>query len=441
MATIHDRLRSAARTRLGGDFADKASPELLELLESRTRGGDVSKLPTMRNAEKAPVSDGTVIIELDKEERRRGAPADPAASRINSPAERQQAIRDLREQFMEEARAVVGDVAATRGRGAVEVCWLARSIRVPLDDEVLAATASRGNVTRVDAPRQITREVQHVIGEPMKAKAFRGARNLTGRGITVAIIDGEINLNLPDLFQNRVTHKHNYTNEPFGRPDMHATAIAGIIGADGPDLVGIAPEVALWSYKIFPTGNAAASDFAGSMAVQNALEDGADVANCSWGLNSLPLDGTSREVVALDTAWSLGLVITKSSGNRGASNVTVPADAAGAIVVGATSTNGKKISSSSSFGNIVSGEARPHLVAPGGMDGDLLVTCDETGRVRAVSHGTSFAAPHVAAAAALLLQETPNMLPADLRARLIALAKSMSGVAVAKQGKGLLVLS
>ena len=427
MASIHDRLRSAARTRIGAAFAEKASPELLELLEARTRGGDVAELPAMRSAATAPVSDGTAILELDKEAHQRGLRAAP---RISSPSQRQQAIRDLRERFRDE----VGDIAG-------EICWLTRCVRVPLDNDVLAAAASRGNVTRVDAPRRITREAQHFAGEPMKAKAFRSARQLTGRGITVAIIDGEVNASLPALFQNRVTRKNNYTPEPWGSADMHATAVAGIVGADGADLVGIAPDVALWSYKIFPTGNADASDFAGALAVQNALEDGADVANCSWGLASLPLDGKSREVVAFDTAWSLGLVLAKSAGNRGAANVTVPADASGGVVVGATSTDGTRISSTSSFGSIDSGDARPHLVAPGGMPGDLIVSCDERGRVLALDHGTSYASPHVAGVIALLLQETPNMLPDDVRARLLAMAKPIAGVAAAQQGKGLLTLA
>jgi serine protease AprX len=442
MASIHDRLRSAARTSIGAAFAEKASPELLELLEAQTRGGDVSELPAMRSADTAPVSDGTAILELDKEAHQRGTrSADPAASRIASPDERQQAIRELRERFLEEARAVVGDVGATRGGAGVELCWLTRSIRVPLDSDVLAAAASRGSVTRVDAPRRITRDAQHVVGEAMKAQAFRNARTLTGRGITVAVIDGEINASLPNLFQNRITQKNNYTAQAWGRPDMHATAIAGIIGADGPDLAGIAPDAKIWSYKIFETGNGGGNDFHGALAVQNALEDGADVANCSWGLGALPLDGKSREVVAFDTAWSLGLVIAKSAGNRGAGNVTVPADASGVIVVGASSPDGTKLSSTSSFGAIVSGAARPHLLAPGGTPNDLIVSCDETGRVFALDHGTSYASPHVAGAAALLLQQTPNMLPDDVRTKLVSMARALNGVDAGKQGKGLLILA
>src|SRR5689334_8251572 len=67
MAAIHDRLRSAARVRIGAEFAAKASPELLELLEAQTRGGDVRELPAMRCARTAPVNDGTAIVEVDKE--------------------------------------------------------------------------------------------------------------------------------------------------------------------------------------------------------------------------------------------------------------------------------------------------------------------------------------------------------------------------------------
>src|SRR6185503_16720950 len=105
---------------------------------------------------------------------------------------------------------------------------------------------------------------------PMKAKAFRQTSQLTGRGITVAVLDGEVNASLPNLFQNRVTRKNNYTDEAWGTPVRHATAVAGIIGADGPDLTGIAPDAAIWSYKIFKAVDA--PDFSGALALQNALE-------------------------------------------------------------------------------------------------------------------------------------------------------------------------
>ena len=49
--------------------------------------------------------------------------------------------------------------------------------------------------------------------------------------MTVAVIDSEAALTHPAL-RDRVIHRRNYTREPWGTPDSHGTAVAGIIGAD-----------------------------------------------------------------------------------------------------------------------------------------------------------------------------------------------------------------
>jgi serine protease AprX len=46
----------------------------------------------------------------------------------------------------------------------------------------------------------------------------------------------------------------------------------------------------------------------------------------------------SREAVAVDNAWALGMAVVKSAGNRGPgrATMTAPAEADGVVVVGAT---------------------------------------------------------------------------------------------------------
>ena len=108
----------------------------------------------------------------------------------------------------------------------------------------------------------------------------------------VAVIDSEVAAGHPG-FGHRVIHRANYTKEPWGSPDAHGTAVAGIIGSLGATLAGMAPEVTFLNYKVLATIESLNSDdFGGSLAIQQALEDGAHIANCSSGRTAR--DGTSR---------------------------------------------------------------------------------------------------------------------------------------------------
>lgn len=436
MATTHDKLRSAARKDLGSDFAKKASPELLEVLAAANRGATRGLPHLERGGAGAPMAEhGFAVIELDKEQRTR-TKRDPSKSRIDTPGERPQRIIEMREEFEQEAAEMPGLRQPT-------LCWLNRTIRVPLDPAMLADIATRGGVTKMDVPRRIVREAAakaaaQFVGVPVKADAFRKKNKVTGKGIRVAVLDGEV-AKLPDIFQDRVAQKRNYTDEKWGSPDWHGTPVAGIIGADSPKLVGIAPDAAIWSYKIFRTDGVATDTFSGALAIQNALEDGADVANCSWGAGAVD-DELSPEAVACNTAWSLGLVIIKSSGNDGPNALTRPAEATGVIVVGGTSFDGASVWSGSAWGKLKAGGTRPHFCCPGGDDLKGIISCDDKGVIRDIGKGTSYAAPHATGVAALILQKTPNALPDDVRKQMIAFGSKIKGAAAAAQGKGLLVL-
>ena len=140
----------------------------------------------------------------------------------------------------------------------------------------------------------------------------------------------------------RVVRRRNFTEEPWGYPDMHGTAVAGIVGPSSPEITGVAPGVMMYLYKVLAT-NAylTGTDFDGARALQLAVQDGADVANISWGVGPAG-EGRSREARAVDAAWALGMTVVKSAGNRGpfSRTLTSPADASGVIVVGATDVDG-----------------------------------------------------------------------------------------------------
>jgi len=238
-----------------------------------------------------------------------------------------------------------------------------------------------------------------------------------------------------------VIQKKNYTKEAWGNPDAHGTAVAGIIASADATFTGIAPGATIFSYKVFATNSLLqGSDFDAAVALQQALEDGVQVANCSWGVGPAT-DGTSRVAKACDQAWDLGLVIVKSAGNRGpgAGTLTSPADARGVIVVGATNRKGNTLESYSSRGPIQA-KAGPDLMAPGASPTDSLNSLLAAGGTGEVGHGTSYAAPHVAGAAALLLEQALNRSPDQVRQILIGGSLPIKKNFAAGCGAGLMKL-
>jgi serine protease AprX len=218
--------------------------------------------------------------------------------------------------------------------------------------------------------------------------------------------------------------------------------VAGIVGAADPADAGIAPEVQINSYKVLataPAGNA--DDFGGAIAIQQALEDGADVANCSWGSGPTG-DGTSREARAADAAWRLGLVVVKSAGNRGPGRdtMTTPADAPGILAVGATALDGGRVEDYSSRGP-AGRRPGPDVVAPGGGATAQIRCCLVGGGFGAAGAGTSYAAPHVSGVVALLLQQDPDLIPDEIRERLRADGQPLPDVPEDAQGAGLMCLA
>jgi len=208
-------------------------------------------------------------------------------------------------------------------------------------------------------------------------------------------------------------------------------------------VVGIAPDVTIWNYKVLATNQVInADDFGGSRAIQQAVVDGAHLANLSWQAGP-GTNGSGREAVACDNAWALGMALVKSAGNEGpgAGTLTTPADANGIIVVGGTDRQGKAVGDYSSRGPTQDGRARPHVVAPGALETDELTSCLLNGGIGTCGFGTSFAAPHVTGALALLLEQDPTLDPDGLRAKILAMARPLAGGVLANvTGNGIVVM-
>jgi serine protease AprX len=440
MATMKET-RKKVRDRYGRAMETKATDALCKVL-----AGAGTRMAA--NLEAMSVQPSLVL-----EFRRPGATRAalrPAASTEAWDAARWAAIDRRRNAFhkaIEDVRADLEKGASSRRRGAtreesrraVKVSWLISALRAPMEAKAVAEVAGHRDVRLIDVPRAIKPELD-VTGVLVGTVAFRERTGKSGEGITVGVIDSEVATSHP-AFGDRAIKKENFTAEPWGNPGSHGTAVAGIVGGEHNRFRGMAPGVTINSYKVIANDPAlGGDDFHGALALERALEDRVRIANCSWGTGPAA-DGTSREAVACDEAWDLGLVIVKSAGNKGpgAGTMTTPADARGVIVVGATGRSGRSVADYSSRGP-VNGRPGPDLLAPGGDDDGEMNSCTLPRSFGECGMGTSFAAPHVTGLLALLLEAEPTLTPDQLKAKLLGGCRRVEDLEDAEQGSGLLFI-
>ena len=235
--------------------------------------------------------------------------------------------------------------------------------------------------------------------------------------IVVAVLDGVVDTQHRDL-AGKVTAGPRFVTDdcddatPIER--SHATGVAGLVGAATDNGLGIAGLG--WSTRVLAItvldacGVGTASEV--SAGLRHAADAGADVINLS-------LAGAAHPALAeaVRYAQSRGALIVAAAGNSGTSAQQFPAAYDGVVAVGSTSADGTRLSDFSNRGSWVD------LVAPGES---VLSTATTTGGY-AQYDGTSFAAPLVAGAAALVLATHPTFVAADVANRLARTADPLRG--------------
>ena len=208
-----------------------------------------------------------------------------------------------------------------------------------------------------------------------------------GEGVKVAVLDTGIDLDHPDL---RLAGSVSFVSGTTGDDDNgHGTMVAGVIAAldNGTGVVGVAPDVELYAVKVLNSSGAGVMSIV-IAGLEWAIENNMQVVNMSFGgILNWPL--AARD--ALDKAYQAGIVLVSGAGNSGEGTVYAPARFDTVIAVGATDQTDARAGFSGTGATL-------ELMAPG-----VAIQSTSRGGAYASGNGTSFATPHVAGVAALLI--------------------------------------
>ncbi|WP_052326745.1 S8 family serine peptidase [Deinococcus peraridilitoris] len=219
-------------------------------------------------------------------------------------------------------------------------------------------------------------------------------------------------------------------DQPDGSSSYHGTHVAGIAAAATNNALGVAGVN--WNARILPVrvlgrNGGVVSDVADALLWAAGIKvlgapfnpTPAHVINLSVGGQGSACPASLQR--AIDTVVNRGVVVVAAAGNSGQDVSGIfPANCSGVISVGATTRGGNR----ASYSNYGVGL---DLMAPGGSESDgvynllgddVYANTDPRFYTYAPVAGTSMAAPHVAALAALLKEQRPGLTPAQVVQRL-----------------------
>ncbi len=281
-----------------------------------------------------------------------------------------------------------------------------------MNDAELALAQRDPAVAFIEADRRIsiegTRTAQSWGQDRIDARAGLDGEISTvgdGTGVTVYVIDTGVRSTHRD-FGGRVSSGYTAISDGRGTDDCngHGTHVAGTIGSS---TYGVAPAVAMVAVRVLGCdGSGTSSGVIAGVDWVSAQHGTAAVANLSLGGSAF---------TALDTAVAAsiasGVTYAVAAGNDNADACGFSPGRLPQAITVAASTSTDAAASFSNHGSCVD------LYAPGQQITSTVHTSDSA---IATYSGTSMASPHVAGAAALVLQGNPSATPAQVAAALTA---------------------
>lgn len=225
------------------------------------------------------------------------------------------------------------------------------------------------------------------------------AKGYTGKGVTIALIDGPVNLSDPELAGANITDKSRCTIKSSEAGKYHANHMAALIVSQK---YGIAPDATLYTYQTSSNdddlgtcadGGKIQDTFA--ILINQAIDDGAQIISISQSSN----DHSDELKWAIARAMNEGVIIMASTGNTGQDeNDSHLSWWSGVVGVAAINNQGGYASDYSSWGQGVTVTA---------VGGPMSFRDFDTGNI-ATTHGTSNSTAIAAGLMALARQKWPD---------------------------------
>jgi hypothetical protein len=267
------------------------------------------------------------------------------------------------------------------------------------------ATSNTGNINYDDAEYRRSNTA-------VAANALAGySQGATGAGVKIAIVDSGLT-DATGQFTGRIDSASTdiVANRGISDPNGHGTSVAAIAAAarNGSDIAGVAFGATLLIERTDSVNSCTAtgcqhSDSNIARAIDYARTNSAKVINISLG-GSAP---NTALLTAVRAAAAAGIITVISSGNEGAAAPDAFAQLAGdtmvagmVIIAGSHDAAGN----ASGFSNKAGGYGQYYLTAMG----DFARTFDQNGAYW-LPQGTSYAAPAIAGAIALIAQAFPTL--------------------------------
>jgi len=219
----------------------------------------------------------------------------------------------------------------------------------------------------------------------------------------VAILDTGVDPDTAEL-KGRVLPGFNATNGSGDTTDTdaHGTEVASVAAGSGGRFQGVSPTSPILPISIYNRSSETTAAWV-VRGIQEAVTRGAGVINLSSSNPAADVDPKDAAVLdqAITAAFAQGTITVVAAGNEGKGNAAVPGDLTRVLTVGSASADGTR-DAFSNFGPWID------LVSPG-ADLILPAPLDVCSSGYGVASGTSFSAPAVAGAAALIWSQRPEL--------------------------------